>query len=148
MGLLQAALGRAGPTASFVGASIRWYQLLRSLPQVPSILADFGLAREPAAPSQPPPQSAEDSNGDGLADHVLAGLTAAAAGASEHSAAAGPPLLEQVARVASSLLGREVEPDQPLMEAGLDSLGAHSWPGLAILRVFNSACCSPSHTPF
>ena len=133
MGLLQAALARASPAASFVGASIRWSQLLRSLPQVPPILADFGPARRPTTPSEPPPQLSEPPPGDGLAERMLAPRPAGqpAAAASEHLAAAGPPLLEQVARVASALLGREVEPDQPLMEAGLDSLGEQGWLALA-----------------
>ncbi len=124
LAVLQAALNRASPAACLVGASILWPKLLHSLPQVPGILADF-------APSDKRTQHVDQvlpmgpASGLGPAATIPAVRRAAgpAVTATAQPAVAQASLLEQVTQVARSLLGTTPEPDQPLMEAGLDSLG-------------------------
>lgn len=123
LAVLQATLSQASPAAGLVGARIRWPKLLGSLPRVPAILADFAPPDERHAPA------GQGSTAVSKGSATVAGTTAAlhtpasAATAAEKPAVALAPLLEQVTHVARGLLGTAPQPDQPLMEAGLDSLG-------------------------
>ena len=134
MALLQGVLGSRAYTASVIGASILWSKLLRGVAAVPPIFADFAAAKStlllaldaPAATPLP----VDDARGGrstnrrrrGAAGRPLPSQRPPASG-SESAAAALAAMLSLVSEVVSSLLGTEVAPDQPLMEAGLDSLG-------------------------
>jgi hypothetical protein len=70
----------------------------------------------------------------------------AAAVAGQDLAAAQGAMLALVTEIVSSQLGAEVAPDQPLMEAGLDSLGEST--ASHLLSAFD-ACplrCNAPHT--
>ena len=114
MSLLQSALSSPGHLASVIGASILWSKLLRGMPQVPAIFSKFAPAKNPAAALVP-------ATGEGALAKPRSDAVAAAAAA--EPAAAQATMLALVREMVTGMLGADVEPDQPLMEAGLDSLG-------------------------
>lgn len=103
MELLQGALGgvilAAGPV--LVAAHILWPSLLRVMPDVPGVFAAF-------APSQP---STAQPSAHEVASHP------------KEAAASAAAVRLAVMEAVAGLLGADVPADQPLMEAGLDSLG-------------------------
>ncbi|KAI8473970.1 MAG: hypothetical protein J3K34DRAFT_383389, partial [Monoraphidium minutum] len=103
-----AALPRAAPALAAV--PIRWRTFLARLPQpppaffsalAPHAAAPLNAAAARAAPAAPAPQGA-------AADAVLVAAQ----------------VQEAVEEAVTTVLGRQVAPDEPLMAAGLDSLGA------------------------
>ena len=108
MALLQAALGSPRPT--IVAASMLWSTLLRGQARVPAVFADYAPAQAVAAALQ-----------------KAAALAPAARRAAPAAAADPAALLASmqalVTEVVAGMLGSDVPADQPLMEAGLDSLG-------------------------
>ena len=131
MGLLQAVLSNTTHVASIVAASILWSRLLRGLDTVPAIFADFAPPKEASAsltgavgalpaPSAPPvPQLPGASS----SRRARAAAPTAAVAPVRDLAAAQAAMMALVTEVVCSMLGADVAPDQPLMEAGLDSLG-------------------------
>ena len=88
--------------------------------------------------------------------HALPGTTgvASTAGAVPAGTAGQATLLAELQGIVAGLLGTEVAPDQPLMEAGLDSLGAFRSVGCAVSRAaLGRAClaltsaCNPAPHP-
>ena len=134
MALLQGVLGSRAYTASVIGASILWSKLLRGVAAVPPIFADFAAAKSTllsatdadAPAATPPPAEARGGRSAGrrrgAVGRPLPSQRPPASG-SVSAAAAQAAMLSLVSEVVSTLLGIEVAPDQPLMEAGLDSLG-------------------------
>ena len=116
MALLQAAL--SSPNSTVVGASILWSKLLRGQARVPAIFADF-------APAVKAPRKAAPACAGRTAPTLLLTATqrSCPAATAKDPAALQAAMLALVAEVVESMLGVDVPADQPLMEAGLDSLG-------------------------
>ena len=117
------------PAAAVLAGSILWRRLLRGAGAAPGIFADFapstnrpGLALDPAQPYQAP-AGATGLPGPGMPAAAAAAAPRGPAAAKQEAAAIQAEMLALVAGVAAGMLGAEVAPDQPLMEAGLDSLG-------------------------
>lgn len=109
----------AAVPAVLAAVPITWEPFLRHLPQpISSFFSDF-FATGPdaaAAGAAAPPEAAALQ-----LQHTAA---AAATAASVDAAATEQQVSEAVGDAVSSILGAEVGPDEPLMAAGLDSLGA------------------------
>jgi acyl carrier protein len=113
---------RAGRPAVLAALPITWGPFLAHVPQPPSSYfseftgAALGAAAA-ASPTGPTPQPQE-------LDASNPAAQAAVATAAVDAAAAEQQVFEAVDDAVSSILGASVEPDEPLMSAGLDSLGA------------------------
>jgi acyl transferase domain-containing protein/acyl carrier protein len=112
--LLQAVLGTASTSASVIAAGIAWGSLLQGRRPVPPIFAEF----ERSAAATPGRRPVSITLQVDARSPPPVGLLAPPAGMRAEDVAAA------VADAVAGMLGPDVGPDQPLMEAGLDSLGA------------------------
>jgi 3-oxoacyl-(acyl-carrier-protein) synthase len=123
--LLHGLLGVLGPAASMIGAGIAWNVLLKGHAVVPSIFGEFveaSIYNETKAPHNKPSRTAP------YKIHVDADSFARASDASRNVRSndvedSSAFMLELVNDSIRGLIGVSVPPDQPLMQAGLDSLG-------------------------
>ena len=131
MMLLQAALASAAMAPSAIAASILWGKLLGGLARVPHLFSEVaaGAALEASAMPSVTPASGQHSRAAparrrrrGVRTAGTQGAAPAAVAQDVAAALAGAQQLVQ--EVVTNMLGPDVSPDQPLMEAGLDSLGA------------------------
>jgi acyl carrier protein len=111
---------RAGKPAVLAAVPITWGPFLAHVPQPPSsYFSEFTEAASGAAAASPALQPQALGGTSSSAAAVPAAATTAA-----DAAAAEQQVYEAVDDAVSSILGASVEPDEPLMSAGLDSLGA------------------------
>ena len=126
LGLLQSVLGLLGSSsaAALVGASITWSRLLQGRPQVPGIFKEFDEAKAVIHPNGSiakgvkPLKRAISLSVDTRSPPTIAPLLPPAAAGNQNE----EHFLELATQVLKKLLDKEISPDQPLMEAGLDSL--------------------------
>lgn len=129
MRLLQAALHNPGHLSSIIGASILWSKMLKGVDQVPAIFAEFAHVTLPT-------QRLATTDRHFGAPHLAASgapvqqRRVAASPASHGAADFKTAMLALVTEVVTSMLGSDVALNQPLMEAGLDSLGKYALGGL------------------
>lgn len=126
LGLLRSVLGLLGSSsgAALIGASIKWSRLLQGRSAVPGIFSEFEKSTErlqnaSIGKNSKPQRKAFSLSVDARSPPIIAPLLAPAAignQSEEH-------FLQLVTEVVNSLLNKSISPDQPLMEAGLDSLG-------------------------
>lgn len=113
MAILQAVTCSLAQMPAVIGASILWTQLFRGAQQVPSIFADFV-----------PANTSGSRNIAALLDKARpVGDDNQAVASPGHATATHIDVLGLVTTMVNGMLGAAVPPDQPLMEAGLDSLG-------------------------
>jgi hypothetical protein len=106
----------AAVPAVLAAVPITWEPFLRHLPQpVSSFFSNFVATGSDAAAAAPP---------EATALQLQQTAAAAATAASVDAAATEQQVSEAVGDAVSSILGAEVGPYEPLMAAGLDSLGA------------------------
>ena len=86
---------------------------------LPALAEDWG-----AGPEAPPPAAGAAGASGTSAGGQAPARPAQPAAATASGSAAVEATLAEVANVVAGILGAEVAPDQPMMEAGLDSLGA------------------------
>ena len=165
--LLQAAMSNYTPAASIIAAGVLWGKLLAGVARagrVPPIFAEFGDQQAPAGGSAAPALAALGAAAappaNGLARR-RSRRTAALAGVAEslhlvrqaeaNSAAFQRNMQQEISEVVHGMLGPDVGPDQPLMEAGLDSLGgcpaARAGTGAAPGGRQRPLCCACSKPP-
>jgi acyl transferase domain-containing protein/short-subunit dehydrogenase/acyl carrier protein len=126
LGLLRAVLGLLGSSsaAALVGASIKWSRLLQGRSEVPGIFSEFKDPREIRqsayiGKATKPERRAISVSVDARSPPTLAPLSAPAAFGTQNE----EHVLQLATEAVNRLLDKTVSPDQPLMEAGLDSLG-------------------------
>jgi acyl carrier protein len=102
---------RGGPPVA-LAAGLRWDRLMVGPRSNAPFYSDFASEAAAAAPAPPAPQE--------VVDRVAPPPPAAAA----RAAAAQPNVAALVVAAVSSAVGRAVGPEEPLVAAGLDSLGA------------------------
>jgi acyl carrier protein len=106
---LEGALASSAPAPVISAVPFKWSRMAQRLgPDVPHFFSGV-ITASPSPPSRPPPGA-------------TAGARPRAAGQAAPAAAAEVGL--QVQETVASILGHSVSPDEPLMAAGLDSLGA------------------------
>lgn len=126
LGLLSSVLGLLGSSsaAALVGASIKWSRLLQKRSQVPGIFSEFEEHKELLQNSfigkdTNPRGRAISLSVDARSPPSIAPLLVPAAFGTQNE----EHFLQLATEVVNRLLDKNISPDQPLMEAGLDSLG-------------------------
>lgn len=121
--LLSAVMSTVATAASVVGASVSWNILLQGAPRVPGIFAE--LANGQAGKVTPKTQTTKLARQVTISVDARSPPVVQALALPANDQQKGAPMEPVVAEIVHSMLGHAVGTDQPLMEAGLDSLGKH-----------------------
>jgi hypothetical protein len=122
------AAGDIRPAASIVAAGISWHRLLRGHSKVPGIFSEFtgpaGAEQQAveAATVHAAGRSRRLILAEGDVEVVVTPKRKARAPQRKASVDDGT-IADELRNMVGGMLGADVAPDQPLMEAGLDSLG-------------------------